>query len=100
MPETSRYPLKVVATENFKKDFQSLIKGDIKIENKFKRYIELLRNGRTVPGMNLEKIEGFKRIKGLKSVRLNDKIRMSIIISDKLFLLRVNLHDDLYNRPF
>jgi mRNA-degrading endonuclease YafQ of YafQ-DinJ toxin-antitoxin module len=94
------FPLKVVITESFKKDFNDFIKGNVQLEKKLKRNIDQLKNGRTNPGMNLEKIQGFEKTKGLKSVRLNSEMRFSVIISDKLFLLRINHHADLYRKPF
>jgi mRNA-degrading endonuclease YafQ of YafQ-DinJ toxin-antitoxin module len=90
--------LTIVITESFKHDYQSFIKGKTALEKRMRNYIDLLKNGRQCSGMNLEKIKGFD-IKGLKSVRLNDEMRMSVIIADKIFLLRINHHDNLYKTP-
>ena len=91
--------LDVVFSGSFKRDFKRLVEGDQRVERRLEHCVELLRSGVHTAGMNLEKIEGYERIRGLRSVRLSDELRMSVIIGETLTLLRINHHDDLYDNP-
>jgi len=87
--------MKISRTEVFKKDYQSLPKEVRKTADK--QIVQLLLD-HTHPSLRLEGIAGRK---GLFSVRINQRYRMSLSFeSDGCVLLRrVFDHDDLYRAP-
>ena len=87
--------MKIARTESFKKDFLDL-PGDAK-KAAAKQIAQLLID-HNHPSLRLEGIRGKK---GLFSVRVNDRFRMSLEFDDSggILLRRVLDHDDLYKMP-
>lgn len=86
--------MKIARTDSFKKDFQSLPDNAGKAAAK---QITQLLIDHTHPSLRLEGIAGHK---GLFSVRVDVRYRISLSFEEGLILLRRILdHDDLYRTP-
>lgn len=87
--------MKIARTESFKKDFQSL--PDEARKAAAKQIAQLLID-HTHPSLRLEGIAGHK---GLFSVRVNVRYRISLSFEPDgaILLRRVLDHDDLYKTP-
>ncbi len=87
--------MKIGRTEAFKKDYRKLSKPIHKASDK--QIVQLLLD-HTHPSLHLEGITGFK---GIFSVRVNKKYRMSLSFEkdNTIMLRRVLDHDDLYKNP-
>jgi mRNA-degrading endonuclease RelE of RelBE toxin-antitoxin system len=87
--------MKIDRSEDFKKDYQSL-PNDVR-KAAAKQITQLLID-HSHPSLRLEGIKGFK---GLFSVRVNDRYRVSLSFENDggVVLRRVLDHDDLYKTP-
>ncbi|HLB25189.1 MAG TPA: hypothetical protein VJM83_02550 [Nitrospirota bacterium] len=87
--------MKIDRSEAFKKDFQRLSK---ELKRAAEKQIVQLLIDHSHPSLRLEGISGHK---GLFSVRVNDRYRMSLSFEEDgvILLRRVLDHDDLYEGP-
>ena len=87
--------MRIDRTESFKKDFQVLSKETRKAAEK---QITQLLFDHSHPSLRLEGIKGHK---GIFSVRVNDRYRISLSFEPdgSIMLRRVLDHDDLYKSP-
>jgi mRNA-degrading endonuclease RelE of RelBE toxin-antitoxin system len=87
--------MKVDRSEAFKKDFQKLDKDVRRAAEK--QIVQLLMD-HAHPSLRLEGIRGRK---GVFSVRVNDRYRMSLSFEEDgaILLRRILDHDDLYEAP-
>jgi mRNA-degrading endonuclease RelE of RelBE toxin-antitoxin system len=87
--------MKIARTDSFKKDWQAL--PDSVRKTAAKQIAQILID-HTHPSLRLEGIAGRR---GLFSVRVNDRYRMSLEFDEDgtLLLRRILDHDDLYKSP-
>lgn len=87
--------MKIDRSEAFKKDFQKLSK---ELRRAAEKQIVQLLIDHSHPSLRLEAITGHK---GIFSVRVNDRYRMSLNFQEDgtILLRRVLDHDDLYDGP-
>ncbi len=87
--------MKIECTEKFKKDFLKLPPN---IRKTAAKQVTQLLIDHSNPSLHIEGIEGRK---GVYSVRIDNRYRMSIQFADKstLLLRRIQSHDDLYKKP-
>ena len=87
--------MKIECTEKFKKDFLKLPPN---VRKAAAKQVTQLLIDHAYPSLCIEGIEGRK---GVYSVRIDHRYRMSIQFADKntLLLRRIQSHDDLYKNP-
>ena len=87
--------MRIDRSESFKKDFFKLSK---EIRRAAEKQIVQLLIDHSHPSLRLEAISGYK---GVFSVRVNDRYRMSLSFQEDgtILLRRVLDHDDLYDGP-
>ncbi len=88
---------KLVETKTYMKKLKKFLKKNPQIMPKYEKTIVLLENNPYHPSLRLHKLSG--KLQNFYSVSIDMNYRIIvdfIIIEDKIFLIDIGTHDDIY----